>query len=181
MPYPSQTSAEEIRGEALALLLDAGEKNVTVRGVAKRLGLSANALYGYYKDRDALLAELASEGAGQLLQHLKAATAGKEGEESVYALADAYVGYAFGQEALYRLMMSPHQYTAEQEKVFATLWLFVKGVVGTVTRHPDVAAVALWGFLHGMVGLEQAEVFHQGKPRTGIGPGLEALLSGFAP
>lgn len=180
MPYPSQTSAEKIRTEALALLLGAGEKNVTVRGVAKRLGLSANALYGYYPDRDALLAELASEGARQLRRHLSAATVGKEGRERLYALADAYVGYALGHEAIYRLMMAPHHYTVEQEKVFADLWLFVKEVVATVAPQPEVVAVTLWGFLHGMVGLEQAAVFHVGKPRTGIRPGLEALLSGFA-
>jgi AcrR family transcriptional regulator len=179
MPYPSQTNAKEIHNTALELLEKYGEDKVTIRGVAKCLGLSPNAIYRYYKDKDALLSELASEGASVLLQRLREAILGKEDQEALFTLADNYVAFALNHQALYELMMRAHAYTPEQEKNFHELWDFVRERVGLVIVNADEAAVALWGFLHGMVGLEQADVFHKGKPRTGIYSGLEALLAGF--
>jgi AcrR family transcriptional regulator len=179
MPYPSQTNAKEIRTTALELLEKYGEERVTIRGVAKCLGLSPNAIYRYYKDKDALLAELAGEGAGLLLQKLRETILNQEDQEALFMLADSYVAFALTHQPLYKLMMRAHQYTPEQEKKFHELWDFVRNCVGLVIANADEAAVALWGFLHGMVGLEQADVFHQGKPQTGIRPGLEAMLAGF--
>lgn len=182
MPYPSQTDADEIRAVALELLATQGEDKVTVRGVAKQLHLTPNALYRYYQDRDALLAELASEGARQLLGQLEAVTENERGRQLIYILADAYVAFALEREALYRLMMRKHSYTFEQEQTFAELWSFVKRCVAKVGLGANVeeTSVSLWGFLHGMVGLEQADVFHEGKPKTGVRSGLEALLLGFS-
>ncbi|MFX0202183.1 MAG: TetR/AcrR family transcriptional regulator, partial [Candidatus Hodarchaeota archaeon] len=179
MPYPSQTNAKEIRTTALELLEKYGEDKVTIRGVAKSLGLSPNAIYRYYKDKDALLAELASEGARVLLQRLHEASFGKEDQEAIFSLADSYVEFALRHQSLYELMMRTHQYTPDQEKKFHELWDFVRSRVGLVIANADEAAVAFWGFLHGMIGLEQADVFHKGKPRTGVHTGLEALLAGF--
>lgn len=179
MPYPAQTDAEQIRSAALALLTTYGEDGVTIRGVAKRLGLTPNALYRYYRDHDALLAELASMGAGQLLEQLKAAARDKRGREAIYAIADAYATFAAANEALYKLFMRKHALTPEQAQVFGALWTFVRSEVAVVSSNPEVVAVSLWGLLHGMVGLEQAEVFHDDKPNVGVRPGVRALLSGL--
>ncbi len=180
MPYPAQTDAEQIRNAALELLTASGEGGVTIRGVAKQLRLTPNALYRYYRDHDALLAELASMGAGQLLQQLEAAAKTKSGRESIYAIADAYLAFAVEHGALYRLLMRKHLFTPEQEQIFGALWVFVKNEVAVVSPpQAEAVAVSLWGFLHGMVGLEQADVFHEGKPNVGVRPGVEALLSGF--
>lgn len=179
MPYPAQTDAEQIRNAALALLTDAGEDSVTVRGVAKRLGLTPNALYRYYPDHDALLAELASVGAGQLLQTLEAAATTKGGRETIYAIADAYVAFALDHGPLYGLLMRKHRFTPEQAQVFGALWAYVKSQVEAVSPNAEAVAVSLWGFLHGMVGLEQADVFREDKPNVGVRPGVDALLSGF--
>ncbi len=179
MPYPSQTNAKAIRVTAFELLETYGESKVTIRGVAKRLDLSPNAIYRYYRDKDALLAELASQGASLLLQRLQEAIVNKQDQEVLFALADSYVAFAFEHQSLYELMMRAHKYTPEQEMKFHELWGFVRGRVGLVVANADEAAVALWGFLHGMVGLDQADVFHEGKPRTGIHLGLKALFAGF--
>jgi AcrR family transcriptional regulator len=179
MPYPSRTDAKEICTTALELLEKHGKGGVTIRGVAKSLGLSPNAIYRYYRDKDALLSELASTGASLLLQRLHEASLGEEDQEALSALADCYVEFALEHQSLYELMMQAHEYTAEQEERFHELWDFFRERVSLVIADADEAAVALWGFLHGMVGLEQADVFHEGKPRTGIRTGLEALLVGF--
>jgi AcrR family transcriptional regulator len=179
MPYPSQTNAKEIHCAALDLLEKYGEEKVTIRGVAKCLGLSPNAIYRYYKNRDALLAELASEGVNVLNNKIHEATSGMKDTEALFTLADCYVEFALKHQSLYKLIMRSHDYTPEQEKNFHILWSFVRERVGHVIGNTDEAAVALWAFLHGMIGLEQADVFHEGKPQTGIRPGMEALLAGF--
>jgi len=179
MPYPSQTDAQAIRTAALEILDRYGEEKVTVRGVAKTLGLSPNAIYRYYKDKGALLSELASEGASILLQKLQEAVKEMIDQDALFVLADSYVEFAINQQSLYSLMMRAHPFTPKQEKKFSDLWTFVRQCVGMEIENGDEAAVALWGYLHGMVGLEQANVFHEGKPRTGIKVGLEALLVGF--
>lgn len=179
MPYPSQTNATQIRSAALALLETHGEEEVTLRGVAKSLGISPNAIYHYYEDKDALLAELASEGANLLFQALQAAIQGRQGREALVMLAGRYVEFASQRQPLYKLMMRAHTYTPEQERNLHNLWDFVRGQVGQVIPNADEAAVALWAFLHGMVELEGANVFHEGKPRTGIQAGLAALFAGF--
>ena len=179
MPYPAQTDAQRIRNAALELLTAHGEGGVTVRGVAKRLGLTPNALYRYYRDHDALLAELASVGAARLLGQLREAVGERRGREAVYAVADAYVVFAAENGALYKLLMREHALTPEQQGVFGALWAFVKGQVAAVSPNPEAVAVSLWALLHGMVGLEQARVFRGDKPKVGVRPGVRALLAGF--
>ncbi len=179
MPYPAQTDAEQIRNAALELLTAHGEGGVTIRGVAKQLGLSPNALYRYYKDHDALLAELASMGASQLLEQLREVAKAKTGLESIYALANAYLAFALKHGALYKLFMRKHHLTPEQAQTFSALWGFVKSQVEVVSPNAETVAVSLWGFLHGMAGLEQADVFHDDKPNVGVLPGVKALLVGF--
>jgi len=42
------------------------------------------------------------------------------------------------------------------------------------------ATVAVWGFLHGVAGLEQAGLFGEKKPGGGVDFGLKTLLKGMA-
>jgi AcrR family transcriptional regulator len=179
MSYPQQTNLEEIRGTALKLLETSGEEAVTIRGVARALNLSPNALYRYTPNKEALLAELASEGAALMHSALKNAPVAENAREELYLIANTYFFFTKNHPALYQLMMSPHTLTPQQEKNFIDLWEFIKNRVQPLIPNADEAAVAIWAYLHGMVELEKADVFHHGKPKTGIYSGLNALLYGY--
>lgn len=179
MPYPQQINLDQIRATALDLLETAGEEAVTIRGVARQLNVSPNALYRYTPNKDTLLAELAAEGASLMHTALKNAPIADNAQEELYLIANTYLFFTKNHPALYQLMMKPHTYSAEQEKYFIDLWEFIKNRVQLLIPNADEAAVAIWAYLHGMVELEKADVFHHGKPKTGIYSGLRALLYGY--
>lgn len=65
----------EIRQHARALLVEHGRDAVTLRAIARELGITAPALYRYYDSRDDLLQQLRDDICGdlaaELLQHLE--------------------------------------------------------------------------------------------------------------
>ena len=52
----------EILAAARGLLAEKGERAVTMRAVAERVGITATAIYRHYRDKDSLLEEIAGEG-----------------------------------------------------------------------------------------------------------------------
>ncbi len=203
MPYPAKTSPLAIRRAALELLEREGEAGLTVRGVAAALGLAPNALYRHYPGHDALRAAVADDGTRELLDALRRAARRRLGFESqpaavVRAVARAYLDFARARPALYGLVMARHDHPAGRpatrgatsgttdevtdEVAHDALWGFVVALLVPLTGPANVAAaaVALWGFLHGMVGLDRAELLRGAKPRDAAAFGVDVFLEGLA-
>ncbi|MDX1635181.1 MAG: TetR/AcrR family transcriptional regulator [Marinobacter sp.] len=88
---------------ALETLRAEGDAALSLRGLAKQLGVSAPALYRHYADRESLLAELAIAGFTSLRERLL----GVDQAEPRRALIDiglVYVAFAQDEPNLYRLM-----------------------------------------------------------------------------
>lgn len=124
----------------------------------------------------------------------------------VRAVAHAYLDFAHARPALYGLVMARHDHpvrvpatrsatsrttddvTGEvtgdvtDDVAHDALWAFVVALLGPLTGPANVAAaaVALWGFLHGMVGLDRAELLGGAKPRDAAAFGVEVFLGGLA-
>jgi AcrR family transcriptional regulator len=179
MPYPQQINLDQIRLTGLDLLETSGEETVTIRGVARRLNVSPNALYRYTPNKDALLAECAAEGAAIMLSALESAPVADNPQEELYIISNAYLFFTKNHPALYQLMMKPHTFSENQEKYFNDLWTFLKNRVQPLIPNADEAAVAIWAYLHGIVELEKSDVFQHGISKSGIYSGLRALLSGY--
>lgn len=181
MPYPLKTSREAILAVALAHLARSGVEGLSLRAVAAALDLAPNALYRYYADRDALLAAVADEGTRGLLRVLREAIVDRSGADAVRAMAHAYVAFAEGNPELYRVVMIKRRYPDEQHTASDDLWSVVVETLRPVAGERDSApaAVALWGFLHGVIGIAQADLFHDGKPRAGVEFGLDVFLAGL--
>lgn len=65
------TRREEILAAAKALFLEQGVRATTIRRIADRVGVSAPALYLYFKDKDAILIELCDRIFAVLLKRLE--------------------------------------------------------------------------------------------------------------
>lgn len=196
MPYPAKTSPDAIRAAALDLLERDGEGALTVRGVAAALGLAPNALYRHYPGHDALLAAVADDGARALLDALQTAAqrVARRGARSapapnatdptmpVRAVAGAYLAFAAARPALYGVVMAHHAPLDDGPPAHEALWTFVVGLFAPLTGAPDApaAAVTLWAFLHGMVGLDRADLLGGPKPRDAARFGLDAFLAALA-
>lgn len=182
MPYPAKTSPRAILEEAMKQVERDGAEGLSMRAVAAALRLAPNALYRYYIDRDALLAAVTDEGTRSLLTVLEDATRGLVGAAAVRALAAAYLGFARMRPALYRTIMTEHDFPAGSRPAHEDLWVFAAGLFQDVAGEEAAAeaTVAVWGLLHGIAGLERVVAFDERKPQGGVDFALEAMLKGMA-
>lgn len=135
------------------LLEDQGVADLALREVARRAGVSHNAPYRHFADRDALLAALAAEGFAQLGAALDAAGAG-----GPRARGEAYVDFALANPARFRLMfggrlpLEAHPALREAAaQTYAGLVRAFEAVTGAAGA--PTAAAAAWALTHGLAQL----------------------------
>ncbi|MCJ8325413.1 MAG: TetR/AcrR family transcriptional regulator [Rhizobiales bacterium] len=143
-----------------------GGKKLTMRFLATELGISHTALYRHYKNKDAVLLQVATKGYTALM--LKMATSLKRPEHSVeQQLCDAalaYVNFAKYQPSIYGLMNGDFAQGDAVNADFAKLAkqmyevlkiVILKGQSEAVFKADDAEKLAfsLWSFLHGYVEL----------------------------
>ena len=154
-------------GNARAALLQAGGElletegaaRLSLRQLAERAGLSRQAPYNHFADKEALLAELVRDGFDQLGGMISAATADILPSERLGAAAESYI--AFGQErpALFRLMFSKELVDTEkhapaQEAATAVL-AQLSAIISAIEPTADVkeASLVAWSLVHGYTSL----------------------------
>jgi AcrR family transcriptional regulator len=161
---------DEILAAATAILDETGDAQaVTLRAVARQVGISAPSIYPHFADRDAILLALAQAAFAELTAHLRAApsTAG-DPVERLHAVCDAYLTFAATRPERYRLMFGgvwnaaaavrAESITADDattlgQDVLHTLVEALQACVraGRSTSDDTVAdSVALWLGLHGL-------------------------------
>ena len=184
MPYPAKTNAQTILVAAVAYLEQHGGGALSMRVLAKELGLTPRALYRHYPDRAALEAAIAAEGFRQLQVAFVEATTGLSGVAALRSVAYAYLAFARTHSALYTMIMTTHEMPEGAQETEHHLWVFVVELIGKmIDLLPEASAnvaVALWAFLHGFIELERANVFGLQKPNSGFEAGLEAFLTGLS-
>lgn len=137
-------------GAASELIEEQGLGAMSLREVARRAGVSHNAPYRHFPDRDSLLAELAAEGFRQLGE----AMAAKQGR----AMGEAYVRFALEHPSRFRLMfggqlkLRQHGALADAaRKTYEALVRAFRAQAGVAD--PEKAAAAAWSLVHGLAQL----------------------------
>jgi AcrR family transcriptional regulator len=152
---------------ARTLLLDQGYDSVSMRGIARTVGVSATSLYLHFDSKDVLFQALVDEGMDRLHSMLKAAVTRVSREDRVSALCRAYIDFGLKNPEYYEVMFvaRPRRMTrfpAENyRRARRNLDLLVE-VLGTVDpssheRERRVLATAMWAALHGVVALVNAK------------------------
>lgn len=94
--------------EGLKRLESGPAEALSLREVARNVGVSATAVYRHFPDKAALLRALTEVGGERIAEEFKAAMAReKPGKDAFNAMGRAYVRFALANPALFRLMMSP--------------------------------------------------------------------------
>lgn len=88
---------------ALEILREHGDAAISLRALAKQIGVSAPALYRHFVDRESLLAELAVTGFEALRERLLAVDQNKP-RQALIDIGLVYVSFAQDEPNLYRLM-----------------------------------------------------------------------------
>jgi AcrR family transcriptional regulator len=99
----------ELLEQAVLQLRDTPPEQLSLRAVARALGVSQTAPYRNFSDKETLLAAIATRGYRGLLDALSAAraVAGNNAAAQLRSVARAYVEFAAEQEQLFKLMFGP--------------------------------------------------------------------------
>jgi AcrR family transcriptional regulator len=105
-----RATIDEIKQTARAQLAEQGPAAVSLRGVARAMGLTPSALYRYFDGRDDLIVELVADAFASLADTLEDAFAGAPAEgyaERWLAVARAYRRWALEHATEYTLIFGP--------------------------------------------------------------------------
>lgn len=155
------------------LLEGTGAAGLSLRQLAERAGLSRQAPYNHFADKETLLAELVREGFERLGRGM--AEANRRGLEPMTRLAraaESYIAFAQDSPALFRLMFSKELVDlsrhAEAKAASSASYAQLTAIIGRMASPEAVADLSLtaWSLVHGYatlcleVGMEAPDVRH---------------------
>jgi AcrR family transcriptional regulator len=157
---------EALISAALALIAQKGPAGFTFAEAARQAGVSGAAPYRHFRDRDALMADVARRGFDQFAQRLTAAWA--DGRPTPVAalerLGKAYLAFARDEPAYFSAMfeaglpIADHRELQEAgDRAFAALRTACEAIVAKepTARRPPALMMALhiWALAHGIASL----------------------------
>ncbi|MEP5764517.1 MAG: TetR/AcrR family transcriptional regulator [Halieaceae bacterium] len=157
----------ELLNTAERELAEAGADELSLRALARAVGVSQTAPYRHFRDKSELLAALATRGYHKLLTSLEAAgrRAGASPIEQMHAFAHCYVNYAISNPDLFKLMFGP---TLQPQELYPELRqasrdtyelvrdIMRRGIEQGIFRAEDdhYLANAGWSGIHGLATLK---------------------------
>jgi AcrR family transcriptional regulator len=173
----------DVRGAALRAAREIvetdGTASLSLRAVARAVGVTHPALYRHFADRDALLAELGIEALQQLARELSAACSRQEAPMAkAEALMRAYLRFAVREPGLYRVAFVlprktdyPALRAAADAVERVALEVLESLVAAGQLAKSDVRPLApvLWALVHGFSTLAIDGQFTEGEIALGRG------------
>jgi AcrR family transcriptional regulator len=148
---------------SIALMNEGGLGSLSMREVARRAGVSHQAPYHYFADRESILAELAGDGFDRLYDYMVSAIGlarDKAGKNR--AMGEAYIRFALNNPEVFRLMFRCEMvdlanYPEAKEKADKCFQL-VADTLGAVMTSDKTSAdlvpvIAAWSTAHGLATL----------------------------
>ena len=155
---------QKVLDASLALIEEGGLDRLSMREVARKAGVSHQAPYHYFSDREAILAALAGEGFSRLGQSLM--RAGGQGAshpvQAEEAMGRAYVEFALRNPAYFQAMFRADavpldRYPDARKREDEAFGKLVEGVGAAFANQPadvrEAIAVACWAMVHGLATL----------------------------
>jgi AcrR family transcriptional regulator len=140
--------------QGLATLSEGDVDDLSLREIARKIGVSATALYRHFPNKKALLNALAQEGLDMLARAQIAATEHAGGGIAGFnASGRAYVRFALANPALFRLIMACGK--AENSKAMQFLLQNVADLAPAAATPSERHAHAMraWSMVHGLATL----------------------------
>ena len=145
----------------VGVLAEEGAEALSLRSVARRAGVSHNAPYQHFADKEALLAAIAEEGFRILSEQIDAGQSGLEPgrRETLVAAGQSYVRFAIDHPAHFQMMFGPMAQSTYPDLARAARASFERLVsivdagqrAGRITGgDPAQLALAIWSMLHGL-------------------------------
>jgi AcrR family transcriptional regulator len=163
-PYHHANLKQGLLDAAVRLLAEAGPHGFTLREVARRAGVSHNAPYRHFKDKDDLVAAVAADGFDRLTASMvEAMGAGATALDRLRLAGRGYVEFALRQpQRLVAMFEAPGgnrarpEYEAAGQRAYQVLLVAVWEVKAEgllPAGDPHIFAVAAWSAVHGLAKL----------------------------
>jgi AcrR family transcriptional regulator len=187
---------DDILTAARAIIHEHGFKELSMRALARAVGVTAPTLYEYFPSKDAVLDAIFLEAVATMQQDFDDAVAVEPtGSGKLQAIAHAYRNFARQQPDLFMLLFGriDSSYRPGEQQKFACMGLketpgraVVEAIRNGEMREcdPQVAAHLLWTAVHGFVMLEVNQVLEDCTPEmldTMFEQNLVMLNEGFRP
>ena len=179
---PAEDLRRRVLDASVDLLATEGLKTFSMREVARRAGVSHQAPYHYFPDRESILAEIVVEGFQRLRADMvDAAASAKTPGKRLSAIGRAYLAFALANPAHFKLMFRSEHVPAEKHKeahdcansAFGLLVTTVDEVVRNNLGKPDPSLVlAAWSIAHGL-----ATLMLEGKLKEQIGDSRRSQIA----
>jgi len=170
---PSKDTPRDLREEcvqqALAIIADGGVDTLSLRDVARRLGVSHQAPYKHFPSREHILAEVLRRAYSDFAGHLQARMRGHAPEAALRHLGLAYLAYARDNPLHYQLMFAtplpdPDEHPEmlnEARRAFSIL----REALGELAHHDDRTlnrdALFVWSTMHGLASIMKTRLGHE--------------------
>jgi AcrR family transcriptional regulator len=160
-PYHHGNLKPALLQAAVTLIAETGPQGFTLREVARRAGVSHNAPYRHFRDKDELLAAVAAQGFERLNAAMnRAAARGTTAEERLLFCGRGYVTFALRWPQHLLVMFDRPSfrekypdYAQAGEQAFATLQKFIVHCqeTGVLPKgNPQPLALLAWSIAHGV-------------------------------
>lgn len=164
---------------ARAVIAEQGIEGLSLRDVARRLGVSHQAPYRHYPSRDHLLAEVMRRCFEGFAQALAGRPRHAAPMDDMHSLGHAYLGYAVAHPLEYRLMFgTPWPASAEHPDLLRDArasFDVLRQAMAPLYARPGVPAQALdadalfvWSSMHGLATLLQSNVMQHLRLAPGV-------------
>lgn len=150
---------EELVRQAVALAREKGEAGVVLREVARQAGVSHNAAYRHFADRDALLAAVAEVGMLELAAAMRErmdepvrGNAQRKAQRRLNACGRAYVGFALAEPGLFEVAFACADGPTPGEGPYELLSQALDGLLesgATTADRRANAEILCWSAVHG--------------------------------
>jgi AcrR family transcriptional regulator len=151
----TQAHLEQFRSRlcdvAARLYFEVGHSDFNMRDLAARVGVSAMTPYRYFGDKEGILAAVRARGVTRLVDQLEA-----ELPRGPAAVIQAYICFAMGETAYYRLIFDLSQSPSRQaeaasqeHRIHATISAAI--AAERSSAEAEIIARSLWAALHGAI------------------------------
>ena len=168
----TETTQDRIACVALRILEEEGPEAVSMRRVAKAVGITPMAIYHHYPSREALLQTITDREFAKLLDYILAAKPGTSAEAGLANLMEGYLDYALARPQVFDYVFSKPRPGARQfprdfrARKSPTLTPVADAVAAAIRAgelragdHWEIA-LELWALAHGYITLYRAGRFH---------------------
>ena len=157
-PYHHGNLPTALAAAARELIEQEGADALTLRAVAKRVGVTHAAPYRHFKDKQALLDAVAERGRQELADALSAAVAGADtAQDALECCGRRYLVFSREHTALFRLMFGCPPSTTHAgggdlllRRCFADAFRAANGGKTLAKVDADSSAGAVWAIWHGL-------------------------------